>query len=52
MKWFFDNVCTSSWNEEQDGGKLMKEATEERIKLFPDYERLIRMFYGRWGGDA
>jgi 2-haloacid dehalogenase len=48
MKWFFDNVCTSSWNEEQDGGKLMKEATEERIKLFPDYERLIRMFYGRW----
>jgi len=48
MKWFFDNVCTSNWNEEQDGGKLMKEATEERIKLFPDYERLIRMFYGRW----
>ena len=48
MNWFFDNICTSSWNEEQDGGKLMKDATEERIKLFPDYERLIKMFYGRW----
>ena len=48
MNWFFDNICTSSWNEEQDGGKLMKDATEERIKLFPNYERLIKMFYGRW----
>ena len=27
MKWFFDNICTSTWNEEQDGGKLMKDAT-------------------------
>ena len=48
MKWFFDNICTSTWNEEQDGGKLMKDATEERIKLFPQYERLIKIFYGRW----
>ena len=48
MRWFFDNICTSSWNEEQDGGKLMKEATKERVKLFPKYKRLIEMFYGRW----
>tara|TARA_B100000767_G_C19776019_1_gene542630 strand:- start:417 stop:1028 length:612 start_codon:yes stop_codon:yes gene_type:complete len=48
MKWFFDNICTSSWNEEQDGGKLMRIATQERIKLFPKHEKLIRMFYGRW----
>lgn len=48
MKWFFDNICTSTWNEEQDGGKLMKDATEERIKLFPQHERLIKIFYGRW----
>ena len=48
MKWFFDNICTSSWNEEQDGGKLMRIATQERIKLFPKQEKLIRMFYGRW----
>ena len=48
MRWFFDNICTSSWNEQQDGGKLMKEATKERVKLFPKYKRLIEMFYGRW----
>ena len=48
MEWFFNNICTSEWNEEQDSGKLIKIATEERIKLFPEYEKLIRMFYGRW----
>ena len=48
MKWFFENICTSSWNEQQDGGKLMKEATKERVKLFPEYKKLIEMFYGRW----
>tara|TARA_B100001094_G_scaffold54357_1_gene49881 strand:- start:17365 stop:17976 length:612 start_codon:yes stop_codon:yes gene_type:complete len=48
MKWFFDNICTPSWNEQQDKGKLMKKATQERVKLFPEYKRLIEMFYGRW----
>lgn len=48
MKWFFNNICTSEWNEQQDGGKLMIEATNERIKLFPEYKKLIKMFYGRW----
>jgi len=48
MNWFFDNICTSAWNEEQDNGKLMIQATSERIKLFPKYKKLIKMFYGRW----
>ena len=48
MQWFFDNICTSSWNEEQDGGYPMADATEERINLFPKYKKLIKMFYGRW----
>ena len=26
----------------------MKEATKERVKLFPEYKKLIEMFYGRW----
>ena len=34
MKWFFDNICTSAWNEQKDRGKLMKDATKERVKLF------------------
>lgn len=55
MQWFFDNVCTSDWNEEQDGGRLIAEATAERIALFPEWEDHIRAFYGRWEemlGDA
>ncbi len=55
MQWFFDNVCTSDWNENQDAGYPMAKATEERVALFPEYDSLIRMFYGRWVemlGDA
>ena len=48
MKWFFDNICTNKWNEEQDGGKLISTATKERIELFPKYKKLIKMYYGRW----
>lgn len=55
MQWFFDNICTSDWNENQDAGYPMAKATEERVLLFPEYENEIRMFYGRWVemlGDA
>ncbi|WP_299126164.1 HAD family phosphatase [uncultured Winogradskyella sp.] len=55
MQWFFDTICTSDWNENQDAGYPMQKATEERIALFPEHEELIRMFYGRWEemlGDA
>ena len=48
MEWFFGNICTNDWNENQDAGYPMAKATEERIALFPEYENLIRMFYGRW----
>lgn len=48
MQWFFDTVCTSDWNEQQDAGKSLAEATEERVALFPEYEEWIRMYYGRW----
>jgi len=48
MKWFFDNVCTFDWNENQDAGYPLKKATEERVRLFPQYENLIRIYYGRW----
>ena len=55
MQWFFDTICTSNWNENQDAGYPMVQATEERVALFPEYEKEIRMFYGRWVemlGDA
>lgn len=48
MKWFFDNICTMDWNENQDAGYPLAKATEERVALFPEHEELIRMYYGRW----
>jgi len=48
MNWFFENICTHDWNENQDAGYPLEQATEERVELFPEYEELIRMFYGRW----
>ena len=48
MQWFFDNICTQDWNENQDAGYPLQKATEERVALFPEHEELIRMFYGRW----
>ena len=48
MQWFFDNICTHDWNENQDAGYPLAKATEERIALFPEHEELIKMFYGRW----
>lgn len=47
-KYFFDNICTSDWNEEQDAGRSIVEATQELIGKFPDWEKPIRDFYGRW----
>lgn len=55
MQWFFNNVCTMDWNENQDAGYPIAKATEERVTMFPEYEDLIRMYYGRWEemlGDA
>jgi 2-haloacid dehalogenase len=48
LDYFFQYVCSSDWNEEQDAGKPIKESTEERVKLFPDWEKPIRDYYGRW----
>ena len=48
MQWFFDTICTSDWNENQDAGYPIAKATEDRVLLFPEYEKEIRMFYGNW----
>jgi len=48
MNWFLDNICTHDWNENQDAGYPIEKATEERVAQFPEFEELIRMYYGRW----
>ena len=47
-RWFFENVCTLDWNEEQDAGRPIKEGTEELVTLFPEHEDNIRAYYDRW----
>lgn len=48
LKEFYDKVCTFEWNENQDAGYPLDKATEDRIKIFPEYEDQIRMYYGKW----
>jgi 2-haloacid dehalogenase len=48
MKWFYSNVCTPDWNEEQDAGRSLAEATELLVTQYPAYELYIRSFYDRW----
>ena len=47
-KWFLENICTSDWNEAQDGGRSINEANELLIKSFPEYKDLILAYYSRW----
>ena len=45
---FFQNVCTPDWNENQDAGFPIALATEEKLAEFPEWEKPIKDFYGRW----
>ena len=45
MNTFFEQVCTMDWNENQDAGYPLSQATEDRIGLFPEYETLIKIYY-------
>ena len=49
-EFFFNHICTSDWNEQQDAGYPLQKATEEKLAEFPQpkWEQPIRDFYGRW----
>lgn len=47
-RWFFDNVCTSDWNIEQDRGRSWEEAEALLIAEFPEHETSIRAFRQHW----
>ncbi len=48
LNYFFENICTHDWNEEQDAGRSIVEATNILIEQFPEWEQPIRDYYGRW----
>lgn len=47
-KYFFENICTADWNEEQDAGRTIKEANEILIAKHPEWKEHIEAYYGRW----
>lgn len=48
IEWFLANVCTSTWNHQQDAGRTFEEAVEELLGSFPEHEEWIRLYYERW----
>lgn len=48
MDYFFKEICTSHWNEQQDAGRPLAAATQVLVDQFPGYEAEIRAYYGRW----
>ena len=47
-KTFFSDICTAEWNEEQDGGRSIADATSLLIQQYPDHADLIIAYYDRW----
>lgn len=45
---FLTHITTSDWNEAQDAGRSLEEGTALLVDAHPEYEQLIRAFYGRW----
>ncbi len=48
MAFFLNEVCHAEWNEQQDAGRPVAEAVAEKIAEYPEYEKAIRAYYGRW----
>lgn len=48
MEWFLANICSATWNLEQDRGRSFAEAVAECTARFPDWEAYIRAYDERW----
>jgi 2-haloacid dehalogenase len=48
VTWFLENICTSEWNDQQDGGRSFEEATKELMEKYPEHRESIAAWYGRW----
>lgn len=47
-KYFFEHICTPDWNEEQDAGRPLADATQMLVDRHPEWKEQIESFYGRW----
>jgi 2-haloacid dehalogenase len=46
--YFFTHICSMDWNEEQDAGRSIVDATQMLVEQYPEWENAIRDYYGRW----
>lgn len=46
--YFFNHICTLDWNEQQDAGRPIKEATEILVAQHPEWKDYIEAYYSRW----
>lgn len=47
-EWFLTEVCPYEWNAQCDAGRPIKDITAERVALFPEWEKEIRMYFDHW----
>ncbi|GAB4093713.1 HAD family hydrolase [Flaviaesturariibacter terrae] len=45
---FYAQICTPDWNEEQDAGRPLQEATQLLVERHPEWKEHIEAYYGRW----
>lgn len=46
--WFLENICTTRWNTQMDGGKPFAEGIAELTALHPEWQKEIAMFDSQW----
>ena len=47
-EWFLTEICPYEWNAQCDAGRPIKDITAERVALFPEWEKEIRMYFDHW----
>ena len=48
MEYFLGNICTDSWNVQQDAGRTLAEGTKLLQAEFPEHSAMIQQFYDGW----
>lgn len=48
MEVFLRDICNQEWNEHQDAGRPLQEATALLVAQHPHYRSMIEAYYSRW----
>ena len=48
LEYFLSQICSTEWNEEQDAGRSLAEATAILQRQYPQYFSEIQLYYQRW----